>query len=83
MLRPSIALFPIPVEPSLHIPRLIDADVREPDFAEQLRHPCRALALGPGGRRDRRERRLASERQLVGALDVMARGADAIVGEEP
>ncbi len=66
----------------MHVPRVIDRDVGQPDLAEQLRHARGAPAFGAGGRRDGGKRGLAGERHLVGTLDVMARRANALVREQ-
>jgi hypothetical protein len=66
----------------VHIPRAIDRYVREPDLAEQLRHSPGTPSLGAGRGGDGGERGLARERDLVRALDVMTRRADAVVTEE-
>jgi len=74
--------FPVLPEPSVHIPCVIDCHVGQPDLAEQLRHVRGAPAFRAGGRRDGGEHRLAGERHLVGALDMMARRANALVREQ-
>ncbi len=74
--------FPVPAEPPVHVARVIDGDVGQADLAEQLRHVRGAPAFRAGGRGDGREHRLAGERPLIGALDVMARRANALVREQ-
>jgi len=68
--------------PPANVPDLVDQHVLQPDLAEQLRHARRAAALGPGGRGDRRQRGLTGERDLLRALEVVPRGADALVCEQ-
>jgi len=64
------------------IARTIDRHVGQPDLAEQLRYARGAPAFRAGGRGDGGERGLAGERHLIGALDVMARRANALVREQ-
>src|SRR5438034_273967 len=73
----------LPPEPPPHVPDLVDEDVAQAHFPEQLRCASGTLRLGTGGSRDRRQRGLAGEGHLVGALDVMARGAHALVSQQP
>ena len=77
--RGHFSVFP---EPAVDVPRVVDRDIRKPDFAEQLRDACRAPAFGAGRGGNGGERRLAGERHLVRALDMMARRTDALVCEQ-
>ena len=72
---------PIP-EPAAHIARLIDPHVRQSDLAKQFRDARPARSLGAGRCRRGGERGLAREGHVVGALDVTAGGADALVREQ-
>src|SRR5438132_1189204 len=73
---------PFPGSPPGDVPNFVDRDVLQADGAEQLGHARRAVTLGSRRGRDRAQRRLARQRHLVGALDVMARGADALMPEQ-
>src|SRR5216117_2739007 len=75
-------LFAVLPQPPVDITRVIDHDVAQADRAEQLRHVRGAPAFGARGRGNGGERRLAGERPLIGALDVMARRANALVREQ-
>src|SRR6266566_631181 len=74
--------FAVLPQPPVDITRVIDHDVAQADRAEQLRHVRGAPAFRARGRGNGGERRLAGERPLIGALDVMARRANAIVREQ-
>ncbi len=74
MLRPSI--------PSTDVAYVVGAHVLQPRLAQHFRDARAACPLRPGGRGDRRQRRLAGERRLVGAFDVRAGGAHAIVRQQ-
>jgi len=69
-------------KPSVHVTGVVDRYVGQADLAEQFRHARGAPAFRARGRRDGGERCLAGERHLVGALDVMARRAYALVREQ-
>src|SRR5437867_767475 len=75
-------LFAIRLQPPVDITRVIDHDVVQADRAEQLRHVRGAPAFRARGRGNGGQCRLAGERPLIGALDVMARRANAIVREQ-
>jgi hypothetical protein len=71
-----------PYIPRTHIPHVIDNDVVQSDVPEQRRDSCatrrfRARRCGYRGQLG-----LALERDGIGALDVGARRADAIVGKQ-
>ena len=71
-----------PTRPAEHVPDLVHADIPETELAKQLRQPRGALSFGAGRGGYRGQRGLAREGHLVGALDVVAGGPNAIVGEE-
>src|ERR1044071_7967751 len=71
-----------PAGPADHVPHFVHADIPETELAKQLRHPRGAPPFGAGRRGDRGKRGLARERHLVGALDVVTGGTNAVVREE-
>src|SRR5207247_6532321 len=71
-----------PAGPAEHVPDAVYGDVPEADHAKQLRHPDGALRFGAGRSGDSGQGRLAREGDLVGPLDVVTGGANAVVGEE-
>src|SRR5437773_5285615 len=73
---------PVLAKPPVHVAGVVDRYVRQADLAEQLGQVCGAPGFRTRGRGDGRERRLARERHLIGALDVMARRANALVREQ-
>ena len=70
-----------PTVPADHVPDVVQGDVPEADLAKQLRHPGGALRFGAGRSGDSGQGRLAREGDLVGPLDVVTGGPDAVVGE--
>jgi len=82
MLRPYIGTCPVTARPPVHVSDLVDRDVVQADGAEQLGQVRGAAALGAGRRWDSAQRGLAAKRDFVGALQVRARGTDAVVCEQ-
>src|SRR6266566_2559106 len=80
MLRPYVAS--IVSIPPAHIPDLVNLHIRQSSLAQHFRHPRAARPFRPGWRGNRGERSLAAERRFVGALDVRARGAHALIEED-
>ena len=73
---------PVADHPAVHVADFIDQDVLETDFAEQLGDVGGAAAFGARRGRDRGQGGLPRERHLIGALEMMARRADALVREQ-
>ena len=72
-------VFPVPRS---DVPDLIDRHVFEPRVGEHLRHARATEPFLARRSRNRRQRSLTRERRFIRALNVNARGANAIVGEE-
>ena len=73
--------FPFPV-PRVDVAHLIHRDIVQANTAEELDDLGRTGGFGTGWCRDRGQLSLTRQRDFVGALDVGAGGADAIVGEQ-
>ena len=75
--------FRVPLSvPGTYVAHIIYGDVMQPRVNKHFRDAPAARRLRSGRRRDRGQRRLSRERGFIAALDVRARGADAIVYEE-
>jgi len=78
MLRPyNVAM------PSSDIPNLVNRHILESSLIEHFRDAGAPRPFRAGRRGDRGQRGLAGEGRLVGALDMGARGAYAVVGQQP
>ena len=82
MLRLYVGPAPVTAHPAVHVADCVDQDVLEANVAEQLGYVGGAAAFGARGGRDRGHCGLPRERHLIGALEVLARRADALVREQ-
>ena len=71
-----------PYKPSSYVSHVVDSDVFKSNVSEHLRNVRAACRFRTGRRRNRRQLGLARQRDLIGAFDMRAGRADAIVGEK-
>ena len=70
-----------PHKPSSYVSHVVDTDVCQSNVSEHFRNVRAARRFRTGRRWNRRQLGLARQRDLIGAFDVRAGRADAVVGE--